>query len=125
MDEIPLLHGSLLVLHDRRARAAQDEEVLLCLLGVVERGVLARPDHREVDADLREAPVVGLEQRTPSETAPLDPPRRRGGDVDHEPPVRHARTLLGPACERHACETGNRERAVRLEVTLEASLCAG
>ena len=61
VDEIPLLHLPLLLLDDRGARAAQDEEALLRLLGVVQRRALARLDHGEVDADLLELAALGLE----------------------------------------------------------------
>src|SRR6185503_3471718 len=105
VDEIPLLHVPLLLLDDRRARAAQDEEVLLRLLGVVERRVVARLDHGEVDADLLELAALGLEKAPLSEPRALDPARLRLARVDDEPGVGHTPMLVRPGATRLARDT--------------------
>jgi hypothetical protein len=91
VDEVPLRHRPLLLFHDRGTRAAQDEEVLLRLLGVVERGIVAGPDHRHVNAYLCEPPVIRLEEAAPPESRTFDPTRRRLADVHDEPLVGHGR----------------------------------
>src|SRR6187551_3699471 len=84
----------LLLLDDRRARAAQHEEVLLRLLGVVERRAVARCDHGEVDADLLERGTLGLEQAPLPEPRALDPARVGVTSIDDEPGVRHGPILV-------------------------------
>src|SRR6185503_19224341 len=105
VDEIPLLHMPLLLLDDRRARAAQDEEVLLRLLGVVERRAVARLDHGEVDADLLELAALGLEKAPLPEPRALDPARLRLARVDDEPGIGHAAMLVRPGAARIARDT--------------------
>src|SRR5581483_673593 len=61
MDEIPRLQATLLALDQQHALARQHEEILLRGLGVVEPARLARREHRKRVSELREYPVLVLE----------------------------------------------------------------
>jgi hypothetical protein len=116
VQEVPLLQPSLLVLDSGHALAAQDEEVLLPGVGVVQAARLARVEYREPDAELRKAlrlevgslpqrGHVGFEQAPCAERLVRDP----GGvsDVHHEPARRHRRKprpdVLEPRLRYLAC----------------------
>src|SRR3712207_8783479 len=57
VDEVPRSQRALLALDDQERLAGEHEEVLLLGLPVVHAQRLARPEHEQVDADLREVPV--------------------------------------------------------------------
>src|ERR1043166_6864614 len=95
--EVPLLQVPLVALDDRDALAAEDEEVLLVHLAVVPASRLARLEHRDRVADLRERGVLTLEDARRAEHVVLHP--WRVADVDDEPAVRDRRQALGPRFE--------------------------
>src|SRR4029079_9128979 len=55
VDEVPGAQPPLLALDQQQALAAQDQEVLLATLSVVVAVRLSRPQHLDVDAEVREA----------------------------------------------------------------------
>ena len=62
--EVPLPQRALLALDDEQRLAREHEEVLLIGLPVVHRHRLARPEHDEVDPDLREVRVSPSKSQT-------------------------------------------------------------
>src|SRR5207248_2201679 len=60
MDEVPRLQLPLLAFDDQRARAREDDEVLLRRFTVVHRGGVAPAEDADVDADLVEAVLAIL-----------------------------------------------------------------
>jgi hypothetical protein len=94
VQEVALSHRALLVLDDRDAFSAQDQERLLRTLAVIHRRGLPGLEHANVDPKLREAPDPPLEHAPVAETLGVCPLRL--GDVDDEPaaPVRHEPLLI-------------------------------
>src|SRR5207248_2224298 len=75
MDEVPRLQLPLLAFDDQRARAREDDEVLLRRFTVVRRGGVAPAEDADVDADLVEAVLAILEGRARAEPFARDPAR--------------------------------------------------
>ena len=83
VEEVPGLQRALLAVDEQAARAVEDEERLLEVLGVVEAVRLAGLEHADVDADLLEPRGRALEAAGRAER--LARPPLGVGDVDHEP----------------------------------------
>ena len=112
VDEVPRLQVALLALDHQQALAGEHEEVLLVGLAVVAAGHLARLDHREREADVREPHVVALEDAGVAALGVRDPRGLR--DVDDEPAVGDRREagveLLETSLRNHADLLPNAER---------------
>ena len=85
VDEVPLPQRPLLALDDQHRLAGDDEEVLLVGLPVIHRHRLARPEHADVDPELRE---VQLALEVAERRAPLGVVPARVAGVEDEPAVR-------------------------------------
>ena len=85
VDEVPLPQRPLLALDDQHRLAGHDEEVLLVGLPVIHRHRLARPEHADVDPELRE---VQLALEVAERRAPLRVVPARVAGVEDEPAVR-------------------------------------
>src|SRR3954447_12988383 len=82
--EVPGAQAALLSLDEEKALAAQDQEVLLALLGVVVAVGLARPHHLDVDPVVREVGRA-LERDARAELFVVNPRALAG--VQDEPPL--------------------------------------
>ncbi len=95
VDEVPRAEQAFLVVDDHEALAAQDQEVLLGVLAMVLAGRLTRLQHVDVDADLREPGLGGLE---PNVCAGALMAQGGGvGDVDDKP-LRHGSHTIPRLC---------------------------
>src|SRR5262249_45526791 len=89
VDEVPRSEGSLLPVHEQRAFARKDEEGFLLRLRVVQATRLPRLDDADVDPELRERELPGIEVGSGAERL-RHPPLRVAG-VDHEPALARGR----------------------------------
>jgi len=93
MHEIPLRKGALLALHDQQRLPGEDEKVFLVGLPVVHGHRLTRPEHGEVDRDLRE--IRSPLERQDGSGSVAAPPAGLAG-VQDEPALRgRGETVLG------------------------------
>ena len=103
VEEVPLPQEPLLPFDEQRARPGQHEERLLLRLGVVEPVRLARLQHVEADADLREPGRLALEGALRPGRLPLAVLRRQPlgiPHVDDEPAVARGREAGAGVVER-------------------------
>jgi hypothetical protein len=122
--EVPRPQPALLALDEQDALAGQHEKVLLVGLAVVQPARVARLQHRERVADLRERRRVALDHAGVAERLVAHP--RRVADVDDEPALgRGDEARLGPLHARlphHALErTDPAVEDVKLVLTSDAS----